>query len=111
MSSEFSCIGAEPLKYEHEVEIKIPDFIKIQILDFLNAPEDPDDWAEIAGIEPQEGPVLDNPLVGTTLGNEATGYDIGEITAREIIEKRNNLTDNIFENLSLEKLHPHSLDR
>lgn len=98
LSSQFSCAGTEPLVNENELD-KIPDFIQVQILEFLNSPVNESAWAEIAAVEPQDGPVFDNPFVGSAPGNEATGYDIGETTARKMIRIRNTVHGGEFKNL------------
>ncbi|WP_332912561.1 baseplate J/gp47 family protein [Algoriphagus boritolerans] len=54
-------------------------------------------WPDIAGIEPQSGPVLDNPETGNH--RPFMGYDIGEITAKNILSKRATLLNNKFANL------------
>lgn len=56
------------------------------ILDFLNnAPN----AGAIAGYEPSEGPVVDDPLEG--YGDQIRDYDIGHDVAQRIINKRNSL--------------------
>jgi hypothetical protein len=56
--------------------------VEQKILAFLNGVSTPE---EIAGVEPQTGPVLDDP------GREGRGYDIGLVVARRIIEARSRL--------------------
>lgn len=56
------------------------------ILDFLNSASSA---ASIAGIEPQEGPVVDEPTAG--FGDQVRDYDIGIDVAQRIIQKRNSL--------------------
>jgi hypothetical protein len=60
-------------------------------LDFLNKAET---WKDISGIESQEGPVFDNPELGTHLPFQ--GYDIGESTAKNILDKRKSLPGEKF---------------
>ena len=56
------------------------------ILQFLNnAPN----AAAIAGIEPAQGPIVDDPLEG--YGDQIKDYDIGLSVANRIISKRNSL--------------------
>ena len=63
------------------------------ILEFLNtAPS----AATIAGTEPKEGPVFDDPEEG--YGDQIRDYDIGKTVAQRIINKRNTLGG--FTNLS-----------
>jgi len=57
-----------------------------RILSFLNSAIK---WQDIAGVEPQAGPVFDDPTKG--YGSKIGGYDIGETTAKKIIQKRNSL--------------------
>ena len=54
---------------------------KSLILDFLNAAQSVND---IAGIEPQEGPVVDDPARG--FGDQVADYDIGAVVAQRIID-------------------------
>jgi len=56
------------------------------ILDFLNNSKSA---ADIAGIEPQNGPVVDEPTEG--YGDQYMDYDIGTGTALNIIKKRNSI--------------------
>lgn len=56
------------------------------ILDFLNTAASA---AAIAGSEPQEGPVHDDPEEG--YGDQIRDYDIGPTVAQRIINKRNSL--------------------
>lgn len=56
------------------------------ILQFLN---DAPNAAAIAGVEPAEGPIVDDPLEG--YGNQISDYDIGHDVAKRIINKRNSL--------------------
>lgn len=65
-----------------------------EILDFLNNAKT---WPDIAGIEPQAGPVFDNPEIG--VHRPFMGYDIGEVTAKNIISKRASLPNNRFTDL------------
>ena len=58
-----------------------------KILDFLNKANK---WQDIAGIEPVVGPVLDDPEEG--IHRPFKGYDIGEITAKNILSRRNSLS-------------------
>ncbi len=62
----------------------IDPIIAKRILDFVNTAKTPED---IAGIEPQEGPVFDNPTTG--FGNQIRDYDIGMTVASRIISERN----------------------
>ena len=56
------------------------------ILDFLNGASSA---AAIAGVEPKEGPVFDDPSEG--YGDQVRDYDIGIKVAQRIINKRNAL--------------------
>ncbi|SFU10246.1 Baseplate J-like protein [Algoriphagus locisalis] len=61
--------------------------IASKILDFLNKASK---WQDIAGVEPVLGPVLDDPEKG--IHRPFKGYDIGEITAKNILSRRNSLS-------------------
>ena len=52
---------------------------------------------ELAGIEPQDGPVVDNPFTG--YGDQIDDYDIGITVANRIINKRNGYAGKKFSNL------------
>jgi hypothetical protein len=56
---------------------------KSLILAFLNAAQSAND---IAGVEPQEGPVVDDPARG--YGDQVRDYDIGAVVAQRIIARR-----------------------
>ena len=62
----------------------IDPIIAKRILDFVNLAKTPED---IAGKEPQEGPVFDNPTTG--FGDQLRDYDIGMTVAARIISERN----------------------
>lgn len=64
------------------------------VLDFLNKANT---WQDIAGLEPQGGPVFDNPELG--IHQPFQGYDIGEVTAKNILSKRASLPGNKFTTL------------
>ncbi|SIO07595.1 baseplate J/gp47 family protein [Algoriphagus halophilus] len=64
---------------------------KSAALEFLNKVTH---WKEIAGIEPQFGPVIDNPEFGKH--RPFKGYDIGEVAAKNILSKRNSLPSKKF---------------
>ncbi len=65
--------------------------LESKILDFLN---NASTWDDIAGIEPMVGPVLDDPEKGDH--RPFKGYDIGEITAKNILNRRNSLSGGKF---------------
>lgn len=66
-----------------------------RILDFLNSANNATD---IAGNEPQEGPVYDDPTKG--YGDQIKDYDIGLTVAQRIIDKRNSLMGGQYTYLS-----------
>lgn len=74
------------LKYNH-----ITPEIQAKILAFLNEAKTAID---IAGKEPQEGPVFDNPDIG--YGDQIRDYDIGELVAGRILAKRDSLRGKVF---------------
>ncbi len=71
------------------------DTIEDEVLAFLNRAKT---WQDIAGLEPQAGPVFDNPELG--IHRPFRGYDIGEVTAKNILSKRASLPGNLFRDLS-----------
>ncbi len=72
-------------------EGEIDPIILDRIFDFLNAATKPED---IAGIEPQEGPVYDDPTKG--YGDQIKDYDIGMTVAQYILNKRATLSASGF---------------
>ncbi|MEM9324160.1 MAG: baseplate J/gp47 family protein [Bacteroidota bacterium] len=55
-------------------------------------------WQEIAGVEPQEGPVFDDPMRG--YGDQIRDYDIGQTVAERILTVRDARPGGKFETLS-----------
>lgn len=76
----------EPLSYDETTEGD-GDSTEVaeRIFNFLNGAET---WQDIAGIEPQSGPVFDDPTTGHS--GSRPGYDIGKKTANEILKYRKN---------------------
>ncbi|WP_372771999.1 hypothetical protein [Mangrovibacterium sp.] len=68
--------------------------VEKRILDFLNSAKTA---ADIAGIEPVEGPVFDDPATG--FGDNLRDYDIGLTVASRIISERNKRPGSRFRNL------------
>jgi hypothetical protein len=64
------------------------------VLAFLNGAKT---WQDIAGLEPQAGPVFDNPELG--IHRPFRGYDIGEVTAKNILSKRDSFSGKKFTSL------------
>lgn len=58
--------------------------VKSKVVDFINNAKT---WQDIAGVEPQAGPIFDDPEQGNH--RPFRGYDIGEVTAKNILSKRN----------------------
>lgn len=76
-------------------------------LEFLNNAKEPED---IAGIEPQQGPVFDDPNTG--YGNQIKDYDIGRLVATRIITERDKLPSKKFANTSeLLKIYGFGIDK
>lgn len=75
-------------------EGEIDPIILDRIFDFLNAATEP---ADIAGIEPQEGPIYDDPTKG--YGDQIKDYDIGLSVAEEILRVRDDDFDGQFEKI------------
>ncbi len=69
--------------------------IQQRVLEFLNSALTA---SEIAGIEPQEGPIFDDPTKG--YGNQVRDYDIGLTVAQRILDKRATLGAFGFTDLS-----------
>jgi hypothetical protein len=68
--------------------------VEDEVLTFLNGANT---WQDIAGLEPQAGPIFDDPEHG--IHRPFRGYDIGEVVARNILSKRASLTGNKFTSL------------
>ncbi|MEO1053667.1 MAG: hypothetical protein AAFX87_23730 [Bacteroidota bacterium] len=82
----------EPLTFEDILKSGECDTtIEKRVLDFLNRAKK---WQDIAGVEPQEGPIYDDPTKG--YGDQIRDYDIGKTTATKMLEFRNKLPDNAF---------------
>ena len=62
-----------------------------EVLAFLNKATS---WQDIAGLEPQFGPVIDDPEFGKH--RPFKGYDIGEITAKNILNRRDSFVTKRF---------------
>lgn len=84
----------EPLSSFDELR-RISGWLENRVLLFLNGAGSP---ANIAGDEPQTGPVLDNPWTG--YGDQIDDYDIGITVAKRILEKRNSFSSKQFSSLS-----------
>jgi len=76
-------------------ELGIDNATKNRILNFLNSAINA---VAIAGVEPQKGPVLDDPSTG--YGDQIDDYDIGLTVAQRIIDKRNTFSGNTFTSLA-----------
>lgn len=83
-------------------EDELESTVESRILDFLNRAER---WQDIAGIEPQSGPVYDSPYSG--YGDQYKDYDIGKKGAQNILDYRETLTDQVFKNLSQVRAVPY----
>ncbi len=69
--------------------------IQVRILDFLNSVSTA---ADIAGTEPQAGPIHDDPSTG--YGDQVRDYDIGNLVAQRILDKRATLAPSGYTDLS-----------
>ncbi|GAB2475511.1 baseplate J/gp47 family protein [Algoriphagus taiwanensis] len=67
---------------------------KSDALKFINSAKN---WQDIAGIEPQAGPIHDDPEMGSH--RPFSGYDIGEVTAKNILAFRDSLASKAFQKL------------
>lgn len=65
--------------------------VKSKVLDFINKAKT---WQDIAGVEPQAGPIFDDPEKGNH--RPFNGYDIGEVTAKNILSKRDSFAGKHF---------------
>ena len=83
----------EPLQKFDEVD-GVGSWLANRALAFLN---DADSAEDIAGREPQVGPVVDHP--GTGYGDQVDDYDIGITVAQRILVKRASLGPDGFTNL------------
>jgi len=83
----------EPLNNFNEVG-DVDEWLVNRVLAFLNGAETAED---IAGTEPQIGPVVDNPETG--YGDQIDDYDIGVLVATRMLTKRDGLGSDGFTNL------------
>jgi hypothetical protein len=74
--------------------VDVDPIIEKRVLDFINSAANA---ADIAGTEPAEGPVFDNPESG--FGDQVRDYDIGMTVAARIITERNKLGTGGFTSL------------
>jgi hypothetical protein len=74
---------------------KTAENVDAEVLAFLNNAAS---WQDIAGLEPQAGPVFDNPESGTH--RPFKGYDIGEVTAKNILSRRDSFSTKRFTAIS-----------
>lgn len=83
-----------PSGAEEVSEDELENTVEKRIIDFLNRAEK---WEDIAGVEPEDGPVYDSPFSG--YGDQVEDYDIGEMVANRMIEERDKLPDREFTSL------------
>lgn len=88
LSGEKDWIPGKVLNPQSDAEVESA------VLDFLNSAKN---WQEIAGIEPVQGRVFDDPEQGNH--RPFKGYDIGEITAKNILNRRNALPGGKFRSI------------
>lgn len=84
----------EPIWLQKGTSAEVDSIVAMRILDFLNQAKSP---ADIAGIEPVEGPVYDHPEKG--YGDNIRDYDIGLTVAERIILERDKLPGKKFTSL------------
>ena len=84
-SGEDDWIEAESNEESNDTSNLSPATLE-RILSFLNSAPS---WKEIAGVEPQAGPVFDDPFKGYS--QSRPGFDIGQTTAQKILAKRETL--------------------
>lgn len=70
---------------------KTEENVDAEVLTFLNNAKT---WQDIAGLEPQFGPVIDDPEFG--IHRPFMGYDIGEVTAKNILNRRDSFNTKRF---------------
>lgn len=73
----------------------VSEWLANRALKLLNGAKDKYD---IAGKEPQVGPIVDHP--GTGYGDQIDDYDIGELVAQRILNKRNGYASKKFSTLN-----------
>ncbi|MEB2783080.1 baseplate J/gp47 family protein [Algoriphagus persicinus] len=69
--------------------------VDADVLAFLNNAKT---WQDIAGLEPQFGPVIDDPEFG--IHRPFRGYDIGEVTAKNILSRRDSFSTKQFSTIN-----------
>ena len=93
-SGEDDWIEAEAVS-DKDDESEESKAVESKILGFINRATS---WQDIAGKEPETGPVIDDPKKGYS--RKKPGYDIGRKTAQEILKKRKELGSDGFSSLS-----------
>ena len=86
----------EPMELDSEA-LNTAEFHKMaedRAIRYLNACQT---WQEIAGEEPEDGPIIDSPFSG--YGDQIDDYDIGEKIAKDILDARDALPGKQFVNL------------
>ena len=99
-SGEEEWISPSPAELVPEDEME--STVENRIIDFLNRAEK---WQDIAGIEPQSGPVYDSPYSG--YGDQYKDYDIGKKGAQNILDHRETLSNKQFSNLAQVRAVPY----
>ena len=74
---------------------KTEENVDAEVLAFLNNAKT---WQDIAGLEPQVGPVIDDPEFG--IHRPFKGYDIGEVTAKNILNRRDSFSTKRFSTIN-----------
>lgn len=88
-------------------KVDIDEYAENKALELMNNAKT---WEDIAGVEPQDGPIFDDGSTGP--GDQIDDYDIGEKVARKILIYRDNKTSKKIESIKeLFKVYGFGIDK
>lgn len=91
LSKAFNVMFSGEKEWIEPIEEDVDKFAESKALDLINNAKLPQD---IAGTEPQAGPIFDDPTTGS--GDQVKDYDIGILVADRIIKERDKLPNKKF---------------
>jgi hypothetical protein len=92
LSADYLCFDQVVLETEEEALTNIPAARQELLLTYLNGIQK---WEDLAGVEPQLGPILDGPETGYSTP-KSKGYDIGQATAEKLLKERAKMPNQRF---------------